>query len=191
MTPGTYRREGGHIEFRIARIEDDPHRFAVREIEVSPVRCIAMRHRGSFLQIDRAFHDLRLWQLAHAVNPDDQQMYGVYLSDPSRTGEKELESLAGVSVPTGFTAEPRPLSPDAPAPEWFTIPGGTYAVLTHVGAYADMPDSYAWFLGCWVPSSQRMLRDDPIVEHYVAHPRENSPADITTDLMVPLVRRHP
>ncbi|GAA3596265.1 AraC family transcriptional regulator [Klugiella xanthotipulae] len=189
VTPAAYREDGGHIELRIARITGDPQRFNVHEIEAPPIRCIAMRHRGSFLEIDRAFHDLRLWQLAQGLNPEEEQMYGVYLSDPSSTPEEQLESLACTTVPRGFTAEPRPLSHDAATPERFTLRGGPYAVLTHVGAYADMPDSYAWLLGCWVPHSQRQLSDDPILERYVTHPKESSPTDITTELLLPLSTR--
>lgn len=73
--------------------------------------------------------------------------------------------------------------------ELVTIRGGRYAVLTHVGAYADMPDSYAWFFGCWVPRSGRELSDDPVVEHYVTRPQNGTPAEMETNLMLPLAER--
>lgn len=187
ITPAAYREHGGHADLRIARIADDPERFDVRVIRIPPIACIAMRHRGSFLEIDRAFHDLRMWQLARGLDPERLAMYGVYLSDPSSTPVQELESLACVALPRGFDADPRPLSPHAPRPELVTISGGTYAQLTHVGAYAEMPDSYAWLFGCWVPHSGRVLREDPVIERYLTRPQGADPASIETDLLLPLV----
>lgn len=185
-TPGAYRHHGGHSSLRIARVSADPKRFPVRETTIPPIRCIAMRHRGSFFEIDRTFHDLRLWQLARGLNPETCPLYGVYLSDPSSTAEPELEALACAAVPDAWTAPALPLSPDAPSPEWFTVRGGAYATLTHVGPYADMPETYAWFFGCWVPHAQRRLSNDPVVEHYVTRPNESTPNTTATDLMLPI-----
>lgn len=99
---------------------------------------MAVRHRGSFFTIDRAFHDLRIWLLAHGMNLDACEMYGVYLSDPSHTDESELESLACVSVPESFARDLLPLSPDAPSPQWYSLRAGSYAVLTHQPPHLDL-----------------------------------------------------
>ena len=82
VTPGEYREHGTHVDLRIARIANDPQRYRVREVELASTRCVAFRHRGSFFTIDRAFHDLRIWLLAHDMDLDACDMYGVYLSDP-------------------------------------------------------------------------------------------------------------
>ncbi|MGP9652130.1 AraC family transcriptional regulator [Glutamicibacter sp. AOP38-B1-38] len=186
MTPAQYREQGGHVDLRAARMRDDPKRFEVLNTDIPAIPCLAVRHRGSFLQIDRAYHDLRLWLLANGFDPAAEEMYGIYLSDPSQTPEAELESLACVTVPKGFQSEPRPLSRESAAPTRYTIRGGPYAVFTHVGAYADMPESYAWLFGCWLPHSGRKMAEEPVVEHYITRPDEGTPVGMATELMLPL-----
>ncbi|WP_435298712.1 AraC family transcriptional regulator [Timonella sp. A28] len=191
ITPADYRKYGTHVDLRIARIVDDPQRFPVRQVELAKIRCVAVQHRGSFLTIDRAFHDLRVWLLAHGIDMDDHELYGVYLSDPSSTEESELRSLACVTVPERFSPDLLPLSPDAPTPEWYSLRHGTYAAFNHEGAYSDMPESYAWLFGCWLPASGRVLTNDPVVEHYLSSPQEETPTTVRTDLLLPLSDEEP
>ncbi|MGP4977205.1 AraC family transcriptional regulator [Brachybacterium tyrofermentans] len=186
VTPGEYREHGTHVDLRIARIANDPQRYRVREVELASTRCVAFRHRGSFFTIDRAFHDLRIWLLAHDMDLDACDMYGVYLSDPSRTDEGKLESLACVAVPESFAPDLLPLSPDASTPLWYSLRPGPYAVLTHQGAYADMPESYAWLFGCWLPASGHVLTDDPVLERYLSPAHGGTPTTVRTDLLLPL-----
>lgn len=188
ITPARYRDHGGHIALRLARVRRDPESFHVEERTLPPIECIATRHRGSYLRIDRTFHDLRIWLTAQGIDFRDQAMYGVFLSDPTRTAEEDLEALACVTRPPGLAGEIEPLSPDAADVEYFTIRPGPYAALTHVGPYADMPDTYAWLFGCWVPHSNRQLADHPVVEHYVTSPQNATPTTMTTELLLPLAR---
>ncbi|WP_205857505.1 AraC family transcriptional regulator, partial [Phytoactinopolyspora endophytica] len=185
-TPARYRDSGTHVDLRLARAHRDPEAFDVELRALPPIECIAVRHRGSYLRIDRTFHDLRIWLAAHGYDLADREMYGVYISDPTRTAEADLESMACVIRPPGLTGELEPLSSDAVDVEYFTIRGGPYAALTHVGAYADMPDTYAWLFGHWVPHSGRQLADDPVVEHYVTNPQDSAPTANTVELLLPL-----
>ncbi|WP_411142818.1 GyrI-like domain-containing protein [Streptomyces sp. x-80] len=189
-TPAWYRDHGKHIDLRSARVHRDPESFDVEIRTLPPIDCVAVRHHGSYLQIDRTFHDLRIWLGAHGYDLADQEMYGVFLSDPTQTAEADLEALACVTRPPGLAGELGPLSPDAVDVEYFTLRTGPYAVLTHVGAYADMPDTYAWLFGCWVPHAGRRLSDDPVVEHYVTSPRDGAPIGMTTELLLPLASAH-
>ncbi len=185
-TPADYRLTGGHADLRAARAHHDPGAFAVEIRNLPEIDCLAVRHYGSYLRIDRAFHDLRIWLAAHGYDWADVQMYGVYLSDPTLTAEADLESMACVTRPAGLTAQLRPLSPDAAPIEPVTIRPGPYAVLEHVGAYADMPDTYAWLFGCWVPHTGHRLADHPVVERYLSRPQEHGPTTNTTELLLPL-----
>lgn len=47
-TPAEYRTSGSHADLRVARVADDPRRYPVRETAIASVRCVAVRHRGSF-----------------------------------------------------------------------------------------------------------------------------------------------
>ncbi|WP_119696993.1 AraC family transcriptional regulator [Microbacterium halotolerans] len=186
-TPARFRSSGTHVDLRMARARQDPDAFEVRVRELTQVRCIAARHRGSYLTIDRTFHELRVWLAAHGHDLADQDMYGVYLSDPTRTPESDLKSIACATVPPGISGRLEPLSPDAAQVESFTIRGGPYAGLTHIGAYADMPDTYAWLFGHWVPESGRRLADDPVVERYISSPQDSAPTSNAVELLLPLV----
>lgn len=191
-TPARYRDSGTHADLRLARAHGDPDAFDVQVRSVGPIDCLALRHRGSYLTIDRAFHELRVRLAALGHDLAAQEMYGVYLSDPTATAEEDLESLACVTRPQGAGGAVEPPSSGAdddgraPGVQEVTIRGGPYAVLTHVGAYADMPDTYRWFFGQWVPHHGRQLADAPVVEHYVTNPQVTAPTANRVELMLPL-----
>jgi len=67
-----------------------------------------------------------------------------------------------------------------------TIPGGDYAVATHIGPYAGLAEMYSKLLGQWLPRSGRTLRNVPLFEVYVNDPETTDPKDLMTDVYVPL-----
>jgi AraC family transcriptional regulator len=67
-----------------------------------------------------------------------------------------------------------------------TIPGGEYAMLTHLGAYQKLGESYAKLLGQWLPRSGRELRSTPCFEIYLNAPDTTDPEDLITDIYAPL-----
>lgn len=184
VPPARFRAEGSHTRFRLARREGDPDAFDVRIEDRPPIDCLGVRHRGPFLRIDQAFADLRMWYAArgHPVRAGDH--IGVFLSDPTRTDEEGLVSVACLPRPPGVD-DPTLIAPGAATVEPRTWAGGRHAVLTHVGPYAQMPDAYDWLFGCWVPRSGHALGDEPVAERYLSPPG-TPPPRITTEIWLPL-----
>ena len=67
-----------------------------------------------------------------------------------------------------------------------TIAGGEYAVLRHTGPYANMKAAYQWLYDVWLAGSGREAADLPAFEEYMNSPRDTAPADLITDIYLPL-----
>jgi AraC family transcriptional regulator len=65
--------------------------------------------------------------------------------------------------------------------------GGDYAVATHRGPYDALGEVYAWVCGQWLPGSGRELRSAASVEVYQNSPQEAKPAELLTDIHLPLL----
>ncbi|WP_315981699.1 GyrI-like domain-containing protein [Aliamphritea spongicola] len=106
------------------------------------------------------------------------RMLAIYYDDPASVAEADLRSmacmscLADVELPEGFSRQ--------------TLMGGEYAVLRHKGPYADLASAYQWLYGVWLPQSGRLPADQPCFEEYLNNPREVAPAELLTDIYVPL-----
>lgn len=105
-----------------------------------------------------------------------------YVDDPSAVPEHQLCSRAGLSVPDGVAAVPPLLA--------FEVGGGPCAVLRHRGPYATMRAAYQWLYGHWLVNSGHEVGDAPVFEEYLNNPRDTAPADLLTDICLPLARAH-
>ena len=104
-------------------------------------------------------------------------MAGVYYDNPDVTPTEDLRSHAGVlwegkTVPDGL--------------EEVKLDGGRYAVLHFKGSYAGLGEAYGYLYGPWLASSQESLRDAPPYEHYLNDPTDTAPAELLTDIYMPL-----
>ena len=130
------------------------------------------------MQIDRAFEPLFGWFAARG------------LLGPPRA--------RSASTTTIRSRSPRTTCARAPASWWTTrfrfepplietiIPGGRHAVLRHKGPYATMRSAYQWFFGAWLTQSGEEVADAPVFEEYLNNPREIAPAELLTDIYLPL-----
>jgi AraC family transcriptional regulator len=178
LTPGAYREGGSHALFKAANRASDASGFVVEIVRLPAERCVVVPHRGSYMQISRAFE-----QLFAAAGPADligrqSRMIGIYHDDPDAKEESELRSAACLPidavrvVPSGFeTIETR---------------GGAYARLSYKGPYADMRDAYRWLMGVWLPASGREAADGPMLEEYLNSPADTAPPELRTDIFLPV-----
>lgn len=67
------------------------------------------------------------------------------------------------------------------------MPGGRHAVMAHQGSYATLPAAYDALLCDWLPNSGAQPADLPIYEAYLNDPSTTAPADLRTDICLPLV----
>lgn len=177
MPPARYRREGSHKLFETQKGKAS-HMFDVQVRTIPDTGLVGVAHHGSYMHIGKAFEQLFGTLYARGQARPDMRMIGVYLDDPDIVAEDKLRSYACVS---GDLAAPAaPLEPRE-------IAGGDYAVLRHKGPYAEMHKAYQWLYGQWLPKSGRQLRDAVMFEEYLNNPRDVAPAELLTDIHMPLV----
>jgi AraC family transcriptional regulator len=178
LPPAAYRADGSHAAFKAANRRQDARGFPISLETLSPIRCAAVAHRGSYLQIDRAMDRLFSGLAAQQLMPPAPKMIAVFLDDPDLVAVDALRSQA--CVPLGDDVVP------APPLEETTLRGGLYARLRYKGPYADMKDAYRWLLGVWLPASGREADDAPVFEAYLNNPRDVPPTELLTDIHLPL-----
>ncbi|MGV2099367.1 AraC family transcriptional regulator [Rhizobium sp. 21-4511-3d] len=179
MPPARYRKEGSHTVFQPPLPGKATAMFDVTLKTIEPIDLIGVPHRGSYMQIGKAFETLFGTLHARGLAKPDMRMIGVYFDDPDIVPADELRSIACV---TGGADIPE----EAPF-ERLRIDGGEYAVLRHKGPYADMHKAYQWLYGEWLPVSGRQLRDALMFEDYLNNPRDTAPTGLLTDIYMPLV----
>lgn len=159
--------------------------MTMREVvirHVEPMEVLSVDHVGPYMQIGKAFDALSGWLAKHNLLAAEMRMIGVYYDDPGVVAESELRSKAGVLLPHPVQASVTVSTPVSVA----HVKGGEYAVLRHRGPYSDMRAAYEWLYGTWVVQSGREAADAPVFEEYVNGPRDTAPADLITEICLPL-----
>ncbi|BDH78214.1 AraC family transcriptional regulator [Actinomyces naeslundii] len=153
----------------------------VREAPGWPVRveaCCGYRlavseHRGSYMDIGRAFSRVRDRVGSGSL------MVAIYEDDPDAVPPADLRSAAGTVVDPG-TRIPHDLAERL-------VPAGRYAIMRYVGPYSSMHVAYLWLYGQWLPSSGEEPRDHPVIEEYLTDPATTPPVHAVTDILLPLL----
>ncbi|WP_069915700.1 AraC family transcriptional regulator [Caballeronia insecticola] len=185
MAPGRFRSEGGASMF-VSLDSSDSIRsggMAMHQVEIrsqGPFTVAAMEHRGSYMNIGRAFEMLFHWLATRGLVDPRARSLGIYFDDPAAVAEDELRSMACCEL-----FEPDAVKFEAPVSR-VEVAGGEFAVLTHVGPYAQLCFAYQWLYGEWLPKSGRETGDAPVFEVYVNDPRGTAPADLVTEIWVQL-----
>jgi AraC family transcriptional regulator len=178
QTPANYRATGRHAAFEAAIRKEDANGFPIATETMSPVRCASVAHSGSYLQIDRAMTRLFSELGARIVMKSDQKMIAVFFDDPDLVPVDRLRSQACSPVADDVDL-------GSPLQE-MVLRGGLYARLRYQGPYAAMKGAYRWLLGVWLPGSGHEADDAPVYEAYLNNPRDTPPADLLTDIHLPL-----
>ena len=177
-TPADYRATGSHAAFKAATEAEDHAGFPVAIETLPATRCASVAHKGDYMQIDQAMGRLFTALAAQKIIAPDQGMRAVFFDDPDLTPVEALRSRACSPVAQGLALGP-PL-------EETVLRGGLYARLRYRGPYADMKGAYRWLLGVWLPQSGYEPDDDPIFEAYLNNPQHVAPAELITDIHLPL-----
>jgi AraC family transcriptional regulator len=178
MPPAKYRREGSHRRFDAATRKENAAVYEIAIHTLQPITAASVAHRGAYLEIGRAFEKLFGALAARNLLAPDIRMVGIFYDDVASVPEAALRSRAAVIGSAAVPAE-EPLEP-------ITIAGGDYAVLRHKGPYADMKAAYEWLYGTWLPQSGREPGDAPCLEEYLNSPRDTKPAELISDIYLPL-----
>ena len=175
---GIHHRNGHHppTDFKSRRLTMD--RSAVHIQTVAPMRVAFLRHLGPYGEVSATWERLLVALGKEGLLGGDSLFLGICHDDPEVTPSKKLRYDACVTIDRAFK----------PGPEIGaqTISGGEYAVATHFGAYTTMDRTYARLFGFWLPRSGRELRPQPCFEIYLNDPESTDPADLLTDIYLPL-----
>ena len=136
-----------------------------------------VRHIGPYIQISEAF--ARLGDLAAPLfERPGAMMVALFHDDPDTTPADQLRSDAGVVVGEGV-----------PLPDGLTeqkIPAGEYASTIHVGPYEQLGDTWARFMGEWLPASGRRMGPGVSYEIYHNTPMDTPKDQLRTEIRIPL-----
>lgn len=150
------------------------------EVKTMPeLRVATVRHVGPYNRIPQAFAELgALVEPAGLVGPD-AAMIAIYLDDPETTPASELRSEAALAVPPGAKL------PEALGER--RLPAGRYACTVHRGPYEQLGDTWARFMGEWLPQSGERMTDGVSYEIYRNTPATVPPEQLETELYLPLL----
>ena len=147
--------------------------WAVRVETRRGYRLAVSEHRGSYMDIGRAFSRVRDRVGSGSL------MVAIYEDDPDVVPPADLRSAAGTVVDPGMKI-PHDLAERM-------VPAGRYAIIRYIGPYSSMHAAYLWLYGQWLPSSGEEPRDHPIIEEYLTDPATTPPVDAVTDILLPLL----
>lgn len=146
---------------------------AVRIVERPTQQVLALRHHGPFSTISHTQRRLH----AHASTRAAIERLGASFGDPCDMATFRYYAAAVLpeSAPPG----------DADF-EMLEIPAGRYAQHRLVGPYARINAAVAALYMRWLPGSGYEPDDRPTLEHYLNSPGTAAPAELQTDLLIPV-----
>lgn len=185
IPPVRYRKEGSHQVFRLKAIgnkQSNEGTVAMNKVDIKSIdalELVGIEHIGPYMEIGGAFEKLFAWLGMKGLISAQTRSFGIYCDDPDAVPAEKLRSMACASA-NGYN----PQEEDPVALK--VIPACEYAVLRHVGPYADLHSAYKWLYGEWLPGSGREPADLPCFEEYVNDPRQVLPQELITDIYLPL-----
>ncbi|RQR31676.1 GyrI-like domain-containing protein [Burkholderia sp. Bp9142] len=182
VPPAQHRRAGVHRPiYPLQRGEEDMVKHEVEIRRLPELHGYAVAHTGAYLKVGDAFGQIGAWVAQHGLIGPGAKMIGIFYDDPDTTPEAQLRAKACI-VPADGAPDVEP----APPVERMTVAGGEYAVLLHTGPYADLKTAYQWLYGDWLRHSGREAADAPPFELYLNTPMDAAPADLRTEIHLPL-----
>lgn len=178
MPPARYRHCGNHVQYQPQYIDRNLAMYDVTIKNLPELNVVSIYHRGAYNKIGQAYDQLFGWLGPRGLVDEQTRMMTIGYDDPATVPEAELRSRACATVSNPCTLE-------APL-EWWKIEGGRYAVLRYKGPYDALPSIYQWLFGAWLLQSGLALRDAPPFEEYINTPLNTAPADLLTDIYLPL-----
>lgn len=142
------------------------------------LRCAAVEYVGPYHRISSAFAKLGDLAEPGGLLKKPCRMIAVYHDDPETTPEAEQRADAAlavgeeVAIPKGLVE--------------VRVPGGKYATTIHRGSYEKLGDTWARFMGQWLPQSGHRLGDGVTYEEYVNNPTQVPTEQLVTKLFLPI-----
>jgi AraC family transcriptional regulator len=151
----------------------------VRLERFGPQRVAFLRHIGTYDQAAATWQKLMSWAVPRGLLGPSFLMLGIVHDAPEVTPEAKLRYDASLAVPDTVQPEGEIGVQEVAASE--------YAVLTHMGPYTTLPETYDRLFGDWLPLSSREPASLPAFERYWNSPYDTAPEDLRTDIYLPLL----
>lgn len=179
VPPAAYRAQGGiGLPMQARTPSEDKHMIDVSIRTLPALRFAALDHQGSYMEIGETFQRLEIWARGQGLTGAGTRWFGIYHDDPKSVPAAALRSQACLTVPADAAAEG--------AVRLLTLPERRVAVLRFQGPYAELEGAYAALYGNWLPESGEEPEDAPCIEEYLNDARSTPPAQLLTDVMMPL-----
>jgi AraC family transcriptional regulator len=146
--------------------------------DMPELRVATVHHLGPYNRIFAAFGRLHEIAVRAGLHREGAMALAIYHDDPETTPAEQLQSDAGITVPRG--------SPLPGGVGETTLPAGKYARTTHLGPYSTLGDTWARFMGEWLPSSGKRVGSGSSYEVYRNNPSNAAPEELRTDLYLPI-----
>ena len=171
-----YVADGRSLTFEQPPSTGTPHQARIEQ--VAPTRVAFMRHVGRYADVGGTWGRLMSWAGPRGLIGPRPTLLGIVHDDPDITPGDKIRYDACLVIDERFKPEG-----DVGAQE---LSAGAYAVATHRGPYHELGRAYAWLCGQWLPSIGRETRSDPSFEVYRNSPMDAAPADLLTDVYIPI-----
>ena len=146
--------------------------------QCDPIRIVAIRHIGPYMEIGKAFEKVAHYGHTHNLFEPGLQIVGVYHDDPDDKPAYGLRADAGFSV----TKDPAHL---AERFHMVDVPGGRYASAIHEGHYSSLGETYG-AIRTFVGEHGYEMDERPCYEVYLNSAQETAPEDLRTEVRVPV-----
>ncbi len=170
--PGSSRGDLPHG----ARVILEP--VAIRQVPA--LRIAAIRYKGPLPDIGATFERLRAWARPRGlIGPGANAIAAFYDIEPA---PPQVELMVDADVGMVVAADVK----GDDLVKVIEIGGGRYAVLSYRGPYSANGAAYQALFGQWLPASGEEPADAPHYEFYVNDTHHTGPADLVTELRLPL-----
>lgn len=180
QVPASY---SAHFELDRESIAFQPANYTEQALQVEisrkePLPVVYLRHIGSYAECGQAWGRLFQYAGPKGLLGPRMSMIGICHDDPDVVAEGRVRYDACM-VLSGVTVVDEPFGCKE-------IPGGDYGSTIHKGPYDSLAATYASLMGEWLPQSGREPLPIPCLEIYLNDPTSMAPADLRTEVRVPL-----
>ena len=142
-------------------------------------KVIFMRSTGDYDKSPyQAWDKLRKYADSRGIEYHEAQAIGICRDNPDITPEPKVRYDACLTIDGNIRPEGEV--------GVYTLSGGNYAIFLHKGPYAGLGKTYDAIFAQWLPASGKTLRDHPYFEVYLNDHRETKPANLRTEICVPI-----
>ena len=162
----------------LIRAGTDLMHYPVELIDFPSTRVAAVEYQGPPQHMLSASAKLIAWRRRNGVSPGQGQTFALFYDDPESVIEAQFRFVVGVSFEGEVTPNPEGVRSKL-------IAGGRCARVRHHGSREHIPAA-DFLYRMWLPDSGERLRDHPLMMHLVNVGPDLNPAQMITDVYLPL-----